>query len=161
MTRSHMASDEEHRSHQALQEYSKLRLKHATSDGERTAAEFILKLLKKRLFSSPAAFSITLEKHISTVGGGKSARAVTRDIEDFSDDYAEDEEYEAETGEIVASVSQALSPISAEEKALLRQLSEYANKASLRPDRKAQTLIDWLKATLRPGGKWNDERVII
>src|ERR1700686_1176790 len=38
-------TDEEHRSHQALQEYSKLRLKHVTSDGERTAAEFILKLL--------------------------------------------------------------------------------------------------------------------
>src|SRR2546425_4953265 len=52
-------TDEEHRSHRALQEYSTLRLKHATSDGERTAAEFILKLLKKRLFSSPAAFGIT------------------------------------------------------------------------------------------------------
>jgi superfamily II DNA or RNA helicase len=154
-------TDEEHRSHQALQEYSKLRLKHATSDGERTAAEFVLKLLKKRLFSSPSAFGITLEKHISTVGGGKRANAATRDIEDFSDDYADDEEYEAETREVVGSVSQALSPISAEEKALLRQLSEYANKASLRPDCKAQTLIDWLKSTLRPGGKWNVERVII
>lgn len=154
-------TDEERRAHQTLQEYSKLRLKHATSDGERTAAEFILKLLKKRLFSSPAAFGITLEKNISTVGGSKASRAVTRDIEDFSDDYADDEEYETETGEVVASVSQALSPISAEEKALLGQLSEFANKASLRPDCKAQTLVDWLKATLRPGGKWNDERVII
>ena len=60
--------------HHALQQYSKLRLKHAASDGERMAAEFVLKLLKKRLFSSPAAFGITLEKHISTVGGGKAAR---------------------------------------------------------------------------------------
>ena len=37
------------------------------------AAEFVLKLLKKRLFSSPAAFGITLEKHIATVGGRKAA----------------------------------------------------------------------------------------
>ena len=36
------------------------------------AAEFVLKLLKKRLFSSPAAFQITLEKHAATVGGGKA-----------------------------------------------------------------------------------------
>lgn len=154
-------TDEERQAHHNLQQYSELRLKQATSDGERMAAEFVLKLLKKRLFSSPAAFGITLEKHIATVGGRKPTSTATRDIEDFSDDYADDEEYEAETGEVVSSVSQALSPLSAEEKALLRQLGEYAAKTSQRPDCKAQTLIDWLKATLRPGGKWNEERVII
>jgi SNF2 family DNA or RNA helicase len=154
-------TDEERQAHRALQQYSALRLKHAASDGERMAAEFVLKLLKKRLFSSPAAFGITLEKHIATVGARKAASMATRDIEDFSDDYADDEEYEIQTGEVVSSVSQALSPISGEEKGLLRKLSEYAAKTSQRPDCKAQILIDWLKATLRPGGKWNTERVII
>jgi superfamily II DNA or RNA helicase len=154
-------TDEERNAHRSLQLYSTLRLKHAASNGERMAAEFVLKLLKKRLFSSPAAFGLTLEKHISTVGGRKAASTATRDIEDFSDDYADDEEYETQTGEVVSSVSQALSPTSAEEKALLRQLSEFASRSSQRPDCKAQTLIDWLKATLRPGGKWNDQRVII
>jgi hypothetical protein len=100
------------------------------------------------LFSSPAAFGITLEKHIATVGARKPASSVARDIEDFSDDYADDEEYETETGEVVSTVSQTLSPISSEEKALLRQLSEYAAKSSQRADCKAQTLIDWLKTTL-------------
>lgn len=154
-------TDEERQAHHALQQYSELRLKQATSDGERMAAEFVLKLLKKRLFSSPAAFGITLEKHIATVGGRKAASMARRDIEDFSDDYADDDEYEAETGEVVSSVSQTLSPISVEEKGLLRQLSEFAAKTSQRPDCKAQTLIDWLKQTLRPSGKWNEERVII
>lgn len=154
-------TDEERQAHHALQQYSELRLKYATSDGERMAAEFVLKLLKKRLFSSPAAFGITLEKHIATVGGRKAASTARRDIEDFSDDYADDDEYETETGEVVSSVSQTLSPISAEEKALLRQLGEFAAKTSQRPDCKAQTLIDWLKQTLRPNGKWNEERVII
>jgi superfamily II DNA or RNA helicase len=154
-------TDEEREAHRALREYSELRLKQATSDGERMAAEFVLKLLKKRLFSSPAAFGLTLEKHIATVGKSKASKAVTRDIEDFPDDFADDEEYEAETGELVSAISQGLSPASAAEKALLRQLSEFAAKASQRPDCKAQALIDWLKATLRPGGKWNEERVII
>lgn len=151
----------ERQAHRDLQAYSELRLKGATSDGERMAAEFVLKLLKKRLFSSPAAFGITLEKHIATVGGRKAMNTANRDIEDFSDDYANDEEYEAETAEVVASVSQALSPLSADEKGLLRQLSEFAARASQRADCKAQTLINWLKANLRPAGEWNNERVII
>ena len=154
-------TDEERQAHHALQRYAELRLKQAASDGERMAAEFVLKLLKKRLFSSPAAFGITLEKHMATVGGRNAGSNARRDIEDFSDDYADDEQYEIETGEVVSSVSQTLSAISDEEKALLRQLREYAAKNSLRPDSKAKTLIDWLKTTLRPDGKWNEERVII
>ncbi len=154
-------TDEERQAHQALQQYSALRLKNAASDGERMAAEFVLKLLKKRLFSSPAAFGITLEKHIATVGAHKAARIAMRDIDEYTDDFADDDEYEAETSEVVSSISQTLSPLGVDEKNLLRQLSEYAAKTSLRPDCKARTLIDWLKTTLRPDGKWNEERVII
>ena len=154
-------TEDERSAHRDLQTYSELRLKNAASDGERMAAEFVLKLLKKRLFSSPAAFGITLEKHITTVGGHKAASYAARDIDDFSDDYADDDEYEVETGEVVGSVSQSLSPLSAEEKNLLKRLSEFAAKTTLRPDCKAQSLIDWLKDTLRPQGQWNEERVII
>lgn len=154
-------SDEERQVHRKLQEYTELRLKSATSEGERLAAEFVLKLLKKRLFSSPAAFGITLEKHIATVGGRKAATSYAQDLDDYGDDYADDEEYENQIGEVMGSASQALSPISADERNLLKHLSEYAAKASLRPDCKAQALIDWLKRTLRPGGKWNEERVIL
>jgi ERCC4-related helicase len=82
-------------------------------------------------------------------------------MDDYGDDYADDEEYETQIGEVMGSASQALSPISAEERNLLKQLSEYATKTSLRPDCKAQTLINWLKQTLKPGGKWNEERVIL
>ena len=152
---------EERQAHGDLQAYSALRLKHAASDGERMAAEFVLKLLKKRLFSSPAAFGTTLEKHVATVGGKKNSNVAARDIQDFSDDYADDEEYETETGEIVSAVSQSLSPLHGEEDRLLKQLSGYAHKSSQRPDSKAQTLIDWLDKTLRPNGKWNEQRAII
>lgn len=154
-------TDEERLAHRNLQQYSELRLKSATSEGERLAAEFVLKLLKKRMFSSPAAFGITLEKHIANVGGRKAASSYVRDLDDYGDDYADDEEYEVQIGEVMGSASQALSPISTEERNLLKQLREYAAKASLRPDCKAQTLINWLKQTLKPGGKWNEERVIL
>jgi superfamily II DNA or RNA helicase len=154
-------TDDERQAHRDLQAYSELRLKSATSDGERMAAEFVLKLLKKRLFSSPAAFGITLEKHAATVGGKKGAATAQRDMREFTDDYADDEEYETEMGETVASISETLSPITAEEKALLKKLREFAAKAAVLPDCKARTLIDWLKKTLRPGGKWNNERVIL
>ncbi|WKJ88511.1 DISARM system SNF2-like helicase DrmD [Methylomonas montana] len=154
-------TNEERLAHQALQQYSELRLKHASSDGERMAAEFVLKLLKKRLFSSPAAFGTTLEKHVASVGKQSGKAIANRDIADFSDDYADDDEYELETGEVVSSVSQSLSALTSEEQSLLRQLSDYAVKTSLRPDSKAETLIKWLKNTLRPGGQWNEERVII
>jgi superfamily II DNA or RNA helicase len=154
-------TDEERLAHQALQQYSELRLKHASSDGERMAAEFVLKLLKKRLFSSPAAFGTTLEKHIASVGKQSGKAIANRDIADFSDDYADDDEYELETGEVVSSVSQSLSALTSEEQSFLRQLSDYAVKTSLRPDSKAETLINWLKNSLRPGGQWNEERVII
>jgi hypothetical protein len=100
-------------------------------------------------------------EHIATVGGKKAASSYARDMEDYGDDYADDEEYEFQIGEVMGSASQELSPISAEERALLKQLSEYATKGSLRPDCKAQTLINWLRETLKPGGKWNEVRVIL
>src|SRR5437870_5338072 len=37
---------------------------------DKAKPEFVLKLLKKRLFSSPAAFAITLEKHARSVTAG-------------------------------------------------------------------------------------------
>jgi hypothetical protein len=154
-------TEEERQAHRDLQAYSALRLKHAASEGERMAAEFVLKLLKKRLFSSPAAFGTTLEKHIASVGGKKADSFTARDIADFDEDYADDEEYETETGDIIAAASQALSAVSTEEDTLLKRLSGYAHKTSLRPDSKAQALIDWLKNTLRPGGQWNEQRVIL
>lgn len=154
-------TEEERQAHRDLQAYSALRLKHAASEGERMAAEFVLKLLKKRLFSSPAAFGTTLEKHIASVGGKQADSFTARDIADFDDDYADDEDYETETGEIIAAASQALSAVSTEEKTLLKRLGDYAHKTSLRPDSKAQALIDWLKSNLRPGGQWNEQRVIL
>ena len=56
-------TESERRAHHALREYTELRQRALTDDAEKFATEFVLKLLKKRLFSSPAAFATTLEQH--------------------------------------------------------------------------------------------------
>jgi hypothetical protein len=56
--------------HATLSRYAALRKAAATDRTETFATEFVLKLLKKRLFSSPEAFRLTLEKHRKSVGVG-------------------------------------------------------------------------------------------
>ena len=90
-------TNEEKKAHHALHEYADLRLKNARTEDERLASEFVLKLLKKRLFSSPAAFNITLQKHVASVGGQKVLSGWQREISDYDQDYADDEQYESET----------------------------------------------------------------
>ena len=67
----------ERRAHQALRRYAELRAHSAATAGEQFATEFILKLLKKRLFSSPAAFATTLEKHARSLAASKGTPAGT------------------------------------------------------------------------------------
>src|SRR6185503_18166481 len=100
--------------HRALQEYTTLRFQNANTAEERFASEFVLKLLKKRLFSSPAAFQTTLEKHISSAGGRKALVGWQKDVSEYSDDYADDEHYESDTGEAMGTASQVLSPLAPE-----------------------------------------------
>ena len=56
-------TSEEQHIHAALTEYSQLRAEGYRDNPERFATEFVLKLLKKRLFSSPQAFQNTLNRH--------------------------------------------------------------------------------------------------
>ena len=155
----------ERHAHKALHEYTNLRLKSAHTPGEAFAAEFVLKLLKKRMFSSPEAFATTLAKHDSSVAGAGKAQptenVLRRQVEDIEEDYADDEEYEEATLEAIDSASRVLHEPSGSEKTLLRELKDYALDASKRPDSKAKRLIDWLNQTLKTNGDWNSERVLI
>jgi len=154
----------ERRGHQALREYSDLRAKSAATEGQRYATEFVLKLLKKRLFSSPAAFATTMEKHAHSVGAAKNASNGTawqRQLEDVENDFADDDDYENVSSEAVETASRHSAPLATEEKTLLAELREFATHAATRADSKARALIDWLKANIKPDGQWSDRRVII
>lgn len=156
--------------HRKLQSYSKLRQARNPDETVSAGTEFVLKLLKKRLFSSPAAFLHTLTEHEKTLRGlssrgadGKrpSARALKRELIRIEDDYADDEQYEATEDEVVGSATTVFQRLSEEERHLIRDLKDWAAQESARADSKAKKFLAWLNATLRPGGEWNDERVII
>jgi hypothetical protein len=139
-------------------------VKSARTAGEQFATEFILKLLKKRLFSSPAAFAATLEKHARSVGrtaGTAIGVGWQKQIEEADNDFANDEEYEDTAHEAVETASRHVSPLKSEESSLLKELQDYASHAPAYADSKAKALIQWLKKTLKPGGKWSDRRVIV
>jgi superfamily II DNA or RNA helicase len=155
-------TDAERQVHTNLQRYTELRAKSATTPAQRFAAEFVLKLLKKRLFSCPAAFASTLEKHSKSVGAGSSTSG-TSWMQRLSadDEYLDDEEYEEDAAEKVETASRHSAPLTSEEAAILQKLRHWAGTAVNQADTKAHELISWLHKTLKPGGKWSNERVII
>jgi superfamily II DNA or RNA helicase len=161
----------EKRAHEALREYTKLRQASAADGAEKFATEFVLKLLKKRLFSCPEAFLLTLQKHASTVGGRAAKDRVPqrkaplgllrRELATAEEDADDDARYEESISDAVGVSSRVVQPLNDAEKALLKELEDWALKASGRADSKAAKLLGWLEAQLRPDGKWTNERVII
>lgn len=156
-------TEAERAAHAALQDYAASRQKSAGPGSERMATEFVLKLLKKRLFSSPAALVTTLEKHAHSAGLNASDRSQSwkLQIADAEDDFADDEDYEQATLEAVEAASQHSHALSADEKRLLSQLQKWANAAATAADSKANALLTWLDEFLKTGRSWNQNRVII
>ena len=166
-------TDEEKALYQDLKKYGDLRrAAEREANGVRSlGTDFVLKLLKKRLFSSPQAFADTLDKHVKTLRGieekSSPRRAVPEGVLRRQLEAAEepeettDDEHEEDLGDAVAAATNTFDELGAEEKRLLQSLSTRARQAANRPDSKTNELLRWLEATVRPGGKWNDERVIV
>ncbi|VBT21728.1 helicase SNF2 family protein [Burkholderia pseudomallei] len=163
-------TDAERSAHKALSRYAELRTPTAQHDAERFASEFVMKLLKKRLFSSPEAFRLTLEKHLESLDKARRPASRTqqpvvgilrRQVEALDEDVADESELDFATDEAADSAVALFSPLTAEEEQLLAGLRSWATDAAMRPDAKATEMISWLKSTLLSDGNWNDERVII
>ena len=155
--------------HLALKRYTDRRIGGTDlSPAEALATEFVLKLLKKRLFSSPAAFLSTLQQHRKTLTRPKPSRASTQStgvlrarIEGLAEDFADDEALEEQELALTDTASEWFPAVGAEDLALLDQLIAAADHLSRRGDAKAARLVDWLESHLRPAGQWNDQRVIV
>jgi superfamily II DNA or RNA helicase len=168
-------TDEERQAHRWLRNYTHLRQRAVSQDdaAERTATEFVLKLLKKRLLSSPAAFASTLAQHEQTlrqVPGIEAEKRPSRKpsagvlramVEGIEEEYADDEAYEEAMDAALRTTTKMLYPLSPEEQTLLKQMRSWGERASVCPDSKAEELIAWLKKHIKPDGQWSDERVII
>ncbi|MCT7964237.1 DISARM system SNF2-like helicase DrmD [Laspinema sp. D1] len=164
-------SPEEKRANQLLNDYTRLRRKDATDKMELSATEFVLKLLKKRLFSCPAAFSSTLQQHqislqnaqrqSSRTLGITSAGILRRQLEEMEEDFADDALYEESTEDAIVTTTRLFRALSSREREILNELQTWAETASRRPDSKAQELLNWIGTQIRPNGKWSTQRVII
>ena len=159
---------EEREAHQLLRQYADSLIRTVAGTKREFGSHFIMILLKKRLFSSPRAFAITLEKHReSLVRRGRNSdaselddRILRKAIGKLEEEYASDEKLEQVIGEAVAEAGAAVE-LSAGQKDMLKSLSTWAESAKSRPDSKAKAILAWLDEHLKTDGKWNGARVIL
>ncbi len=159
--------------HRQLRDYTRLRharLAAAPVKGAGSAGDLVTLLLKKRLFSSPSAFALTLARHAASVGGSTHAFPVDvswvdeQRLDIFYGDWSDDDALDdAEAAAEDAATSAAGTP-GADEQALLDQLTAWAGEHGQESDAKARALLGYLVAECKggdPDGEWNDERVVV
>ncbi|MEX2291793.1 MAG: DISARM system SNF2-like helicase DrmD [Mycobacteriales bacterium] len=139
--------------HALLQAYAALRT------GSPTRNDLVTLLLKKRLFSSPAAFAKTLEQHQRTVTGLKQ----TAEDAAFETDYLLEDEPDDVAGSEGegALLLAAATGLSEQAATALTQLRAWADARVGPADSKAERLVTELEALCRPDGSWSHERVIV
>lgn len=159
--------DTERAVHADLVAYGAARARRLGTDPSASAAaDFIVTLLKKRLFSSPAAFLRTLEVHRETLLSDRRAVAAPAPtvlqqlFEDAADDpdeeAAEDGVGEAAREAIEAAARAEQGRPTAEELELLDRMLEWARHAEVTEDARTTRLLDWVEEHVR-----RDERVIV
>jgi superfamily II DNA or RNA helicase len=134
------------------------------TDSAKVAADFVVTLLKKRLFSSPAAFLRTLEVHRDTLTRERPAVAsppptVLKTLFDEVDAALDDETSDvgdAAREALAAAASTEASRPSSEELALLDRMLAYARNAAVTEDARTTRLLDWVSENVA-----GDERVIV
>jgi superfamily II DNA or RNA helicase len=135
------------------------------------AADFVVTLLKKRLFSSPAAFLRTLEVHRQTLLRERQPappptptvlRRLFEDAANALDEEASDDGIGATASEAIeaAALAEGSRPTAAELE-LLDGLIAWAERAAVNEDARTTRLLDWVDQSVRPGGDLGDRRVIV
>ncbi|MGH2551540.1 MAG: DISARM system SNF2-like helicase DrmD [Thermomicrobiales bacterium] len=160
---------DERRAHALLKQYSVSRKKQIEGDARRELLlNFVMTLLKKRLFSSPLAFATTLDRHYASIETPRFKTRIEAKQEILKErllrlerDVPEGDEYDEALEDSLDTAHQSLRPLTAEQRTLLHELRVGADQRRHRADAKATRLLEWLKQEIRPGGVWSDRRVII
>ncbi|MGY1493660.1 DISARM system SNF2-like helicase DrmD [Aeromonas dhakensis] len=155
--------------HAKLDEYCQSRELSAEKIGNEFGTAFVNQLLKKRLFSSPAAFASTLEKHIVSLTHGDQRsnkdkmadRILRKAILRVDEDYANDQEVENAQSEAIEEASRRAQPLTADQQQMLDELRHWTQTAKNQVDAKAKAMLDWIDANLKTNGQWNECRVIL
>ncbi|MGV9248039.1 DISARM system SNF2-like helicase DrmD [Streptomyces sp. NPDC003710] len=169
--------ESEREAHRMLSAYAASRRRAAGQTAQRTAADFVTTLLKKRLFSSPKAFAETVEAHLATMdaratgpfhpgakagAAGEAGSRVLRPLIDRLEETAgDDEAFAPAAAQALTAVREVAAPLSDEERQLLQRLRSWARDAQDRADGKFRAFTDWLDPIVRPHGQWSDQRVIV
>ena len=153
-------SESERAVHRLLVRFTQAR-RERLGNRRRKSTDLVTLLLKKRLFSSPAAFGRTVE----VLRRGYASPGVGGDDEDWFDDYDDgdvsDEELVGLEETALAKATNGMQP-GEEELGLLDEMARWAANNTANPDAKARKLIEFLEAVCRPDGKrWTDERVVV
>ena len=138
----------------------RLRQANCEDHAERFATDFVLMTLKKRLFSSPAAFLRTLEQHESSLRTAKKRKGVSkptrgilqRQIDRVDEEYSIDDEAEEATHEALDAASLLFREPSPEELALLKEMKAWAERAIVAARRQDQG-ADPLAQRAHPAGR--------
>jgi superfamily II DNA or RNA helicase len=165
--------DSERQVHAQLIAYAAARARRLGSGGEsaNVAADFVTTLLKKRLFSSPAAFLRTLEVHRETLARARRPEApptptvLQRLFDDAANaldgEASEDGVGEAAREAIDAAAAAEPSRPTEEESSLLRSMIDWATRAAVKEDARTTRLLDWVEQHVKSGARFTDERVIV
>ncbi|MFF5992768.1 DISARM system SNF2-like helicase DrmD [Prauserella flavalba] len=154
--------------HALLTRFAELRRKKLTTRRGRKATDLVTLLLKKRMFSSPAALAHTIEVYLDTLRAKGAAGVVEDDVpewlEDFFDDVASyDDERLAEAEDDALGRARRMQPDADEDEvSLLERMRDWALTHEAQPDAKARELIKYLSGVCRPDGEnWTNERVVV
>ncbi|WP_084692352.1 DISARM system SNF2-like helicase DrmD [Parafrankia elaeagni] len=171
--------DDEREIHGLLKEFSALRRTRLNSERGRKATDLVTLLLKKRLFSSPAAFAHTVAVYRETLAArhGRPAPAAPSaagpvddvdDVPEWIDDYFDDiatldDEQLADAEDDALGRVRPMQPDPTDpETELLARMQRWADAHEAEPDAKARALLAYLASVCRPDGKhWLNERVVV
>lgn len=161
-------SEEERRIHSLLKRFMDARISATEKDGCRFGTAFVMLLLKKRLFSSPAAFAKTIEKYRLSLVEGIKRKVEKRDekslydaIQRAQEDAADEQEVEEAEDEAISMNAKLAVSLREEETRMLDELCVWGRKNAMSEDTKAKAILKWLDDHLKTDGEFNDERVIL
>ncbi|MFC6093296.1 DISARM system SNF2-like helicase DrmD [Saccharothrix lopnurensis] len=166
-------TDEERRIHELLTAYADLRRERMApgAKGGRKATDLVVLLLKKRLFSSPAAFGRTVQVYLENIAAASKTvrpRTAAADVPDWLNDFADeiadlDDVDLAEAEDDALGRTTRLTPGPTEDESdLLGEMLRWAETHEARADSKAAALTSYLKAVTHTDGRhWSNERVVV
>ncbi len=159
-----LPSDDESEAYDRLIAFTKRRNAAVKAEKGKRAADLATLILKKRFFSSPAAFASTAQTYLATRLRGDDDIDLPDYDEVLGDEASDEEEGRLEQPELEALrlAQRAQVPLTGKDVADLEWLIDWGWRYASLPDTKLQSLINLIRGQLlTPDGTWLNERLVI